>query len=72
MSGDEEPMPMEYMGTRPPGEMIHLGDGAYVQYDGYQMMLWANSPHSSHRVALEPGAFTNLLQYAKRYWILPK
>lgn len=69
---EETPMPMNYPGVRPAGERVHLGDGAYAQFDGYQIWLFANSPHSSHRVALEPGAFTNLIEYAKRYWIFPK
>lgn len=68
---EEGPMPMSYMGVRPQGEMTHLGDGAYAQYDGYQIWLYANSPQSSHKVALEPGAFLALLEYAKRYWVLP-
>lgn len=48
----------------PPAE--YLGDGVYASFDGYQIWLAANHPHSNQRVALEPEVYAALLQYADR------
>lgn len=69
---EDKPESMGFVGLRAPGERVHLGDGAYAYYDGYQMWLSANAHDSPIRVALDPVAFLNFLKYAKRYWILPK
>jgi len=68
----EPPMPIEYMGVREPQPPVHVGDGAYASYDGYQIWLMANSPHSSNRVALEPSTFLKFIDYAKTIWVLPR
>ncbi len=48
--------------------ITHLGDGAYVEFDGYGYMLMANS-HSNptDRVYLEPPVFESLILFVK-YW----
>lgn len=43
----------------------HLGDGAYVSFDGYQLWLAANH-HDNRVIALEPGVLGQLVEYAKR------
>jgi hypothetical protein len=45
-------------------EPVHLGDGAYASYDGYQVWLAANH-HDNKLVALEPGAITSFKEYLK-------
>lgn len=52
MSADDTPRP------------VHLGDGAYASFDGYQLWLAANH-HENRLVALEPSAFRALVAYAK-------
>lgn len=66
-----EPIDINYMGCREPAPAVHLGDGAYALFDGYQLVLRAHShevQHCSGQVALEPGAFMNLLRYAQTIW----
>ena len=41
----------------------HLGDGAYVSFDGYQFWLAANH-HENKVVALDPMALLALIEYA--------
>ena len=41
----------------------HLGDGAYLDDDGFQIWLCAND-HRNRVVALEPGVFYTFLRYA--------
>lgn len=41
---------------------VHIGDGAYLSFDGWQFWLGANSP-SSRLVALEPTTFWGLLHH---------
>ena len=65
------PFPIDYVGVREPQPPVHVGDGAFASYDGYQIWLYANSPHSSHRVALEPRTFLAFLEYAKTIWTFP-
>lgn len=67
----ETPMPLNFMGTREPGEPVHLGDGAYAQFDGHFIRLRANSHdprECTGEVALEPGALARFVEFAKRYW----
>lgn len=42
----------------------HLGDGAYVSFDGYQLWLAANH-HDNRVIALEPGVMRALVSYAR-------
>ncbi len=43
----------------------HLGDGAYVEFDGYQLWLAAND-HRNRVIALEPAVLRALIEYARR------
>jgi len=44
-------------------EESYLGDGLYVSFDGWQIILRAPRHHGDHYVALEPATFRNLLEY---------
>jgi len=48
----------------------YLGDGLYVDFDGYQIILSANDrvggAHSTDRVSLEPGVTQAFIDYVKR------
>lgn len=46
-------------------DTTHLGDGAYAGHDGYQLWLGAND-HRDMTVALDMGAFYQLVAYAER------
>lgn len=46
-------------------DTTHLGDGVYVGHDGHQLWIGANH-HENMTVALEPGAYTQLVLYAAR------
>ena len=47
-----------------PGEVVYLGDGAYLRHDGFQLVLLANDPiHPTDTVYLEPSVAANLLQH---------
>ena len=45
----------------------YLGDGLYADFDGYQILLSANDrvngPHSTDKVALEPGVVDAFIRY---------
>ncbi len=69
-SVDDGPLPMNHVGRRP-RDPVHLGDGAYARFDGYHLWLSAGSHDSWKKVALEPQAFLNLLEYVKSIWVLP-
>ena len=48
---------------------IHLGDGAYAEYDGYGVWLRANHHEAREctgQVYLEPGVFANLVLFYNR------
>jgi len=60
------------VGPRPPvAEWSYLGDGVYVSFDGYQLMLRANNYHNANTIYLEPSVFGSLVDYAKRTWGTP-
>jgi hypothetical protein len=46
----------------------YLGDGLYVEFDGYQFNLIAPREHGEHWVGLEPFVFDNLLEYRKQVY----
>ncbi len=46
-------------------EPRHLGDGAYVSFDGYQLWLAANH-HENRVIALEPSVLRALVEYARQ------
>jgi len=45
----------------------HLGDGAYVEFDGYNIILKANHhEYPTDKVCLEPQVLENFLNFIKR------
>lgn len=58
---------MEDVSVKPPSEREYLGDGLYVEFDGYQLQLAAsNGVHDQDTVYLEPSVLRALIEYAKR------
>lgn len=46
---------------------VHIGDGVYASHDGYQIWLQVQREEGRvESVALEPGTFRELVQYALR------
>lgn len=45
--------------------ITYLGDGVYASFDGYQIWLEVGE---GIRIALEPGVFSSLLEYAEKIW----
>ena len=43
----------------------YLGDGLYVSFDGWQIVLRAPRQEGDHWVALEPQVYGNLIDYVK-------
>lgn len=56
----------------PPGNQQgeHLGDGAYVSHDSFQIWVSAQRDGRLHAVALDALAIQNLVEYAKRIGLL--
>ena len=49
----------------------YLGDGVYVTFGGFGMMLKANSPRQpTDQVYLEPDTFKNLMAFARKCGML--
>ena len=48
---------------------LHLGEGVYASFDGYQIWLAANH-HENKVIALEPEVLVRLIAYAERVGIL--
>lgn len=46
----------------------YLGDGVYASFDGYQIWLSVNDHQAPPVVAIEPGVYASLVQYASRVW----
>lgn len=44
---------------------VHLGDGAYAEFDGYSFRLWANRESGIHEVFLEPSAIVALNRFVE-------
>lgn len=45
-------------------EPVYLGDGLYMDYDGYQVRLYAsNGIETTNEVFLEPTVIINFLKY---------
>lgn len=48
---------------------LHIGDGVYVSFDGFHLMLGTNSAtHPDNIVALEDTTYNALVEYAKKLW----
>lgn len=56
MADDQQVSPREY-----------LGDAVYASFDGYHIWL-TTGDGNNQRIALEPGVYFSLRQYAKRIW----
>jgi len=41
----------------------YLGDGLYVEFDGYGLKLWADREDTTHWVYLEPVVYEALLRF---------
>lgn len=41
----------------------YLGDGLYVDYDGYQIRLWTEREHGIHEVFLDRTTLGSLMNY---------
>ena len=49
----------------------YLGDGVYVDFDGYQIEMMANDPRiPTDTIYLDPTVMLNLVKYAKRIGLL--
>jgi len=45
----------------------YLGDGAYIEFDGYHMVLTtSNGITNTNTIALEPEVFAALIEYEKQ------
>lgn len=42
----------------------YIGDGAYVGFDGFSIILWCDRDNGENWVALEPEVFASLLYFA--------
>lgn len=51
-------------------EEAHLGDGLYVRFDGWQILLRAPRKGGDHFVGLEPPVYRALLEWVARYPVL--
>ena len=49
------------------GAEEYLGDGLYVSFDGFQILLRAPRPEGDHYIALEPVVYVALRDYIKTY-----
>jgi|GraSoiStandDraft_47_1057283.scaffolds.fasta_scaffold3251776_1 hypothetical protein len=50
-----------------PGE-TYIGDGVYVRFDGYQLLLRTPRENGDHVIALEPAVYFALRDYARKIW----
>ena len=49
----------------------YIGDGIYASFDGYQIILKANSTENpTDTIALEPEVLNALIEYARRIGML--
>jgi hypothetical protein len=44
----------------------YLGDGVYVEHDGYQLILSVSNGVSEHFIYLEPEVWEELVEYVER------
>ena len=51
----------------PPLDKAYLGDGAYVEYDGYSIWLTTEDGYTeTNKVCLEPSVLKYFLEYIER------
>jgi len=59
-------MPSELVSEKMIHRHVHVGDGVYASFDGYQIRLDTNSPYQpTDTVYLPLFAFDNLLEYVE-------
>lgn len=51
-------------------EETYIGDGLYVSFDGYQIILRAPREKGDHFVGLEPEVYYALTSWLARYTVL--
>lgn len=51
--------------SRPAGEKVYIGDGAYAMFDGYGITVSAERGYTEHYVYLEPSVMANLLRVCR-------
>ena len=52
---------------KPPTAPMYLGDGLYVEFDGYQFEVYAsNGLAKTNRVFMEPSVVTSFFEYVAR------
>ncbi len=55
-----------------PRRKIYLGDGAYVTFDGYGLMLTTeNGVETTNEIYLEPNVYEALVGYVARLKVVP-
>ena len=47
---------------------VHLGDGLYAGYDGWQIVLRTPREGGDHWVALEPSTFEEFIRFVRGIW----
>ena len=47
---------------------LHMGDGIYVAFDGYGLMLRANDHRFDPTFYIDPQVFRSLNDFAKQIW----
>jgi hypothetical protein len=50
----------------------YLGDGVYISFDGWQIILRAPRETADHYIALEPQVYAALRQWINQYELLKK
>ncbi len=45
---------------------LHLGDGLFVHFDGWHLVLTAPRETEDHYVCLEPDVFETLIEYREK------
>lgn len=53
---------------KPPVDPVYLGDGVYASFDGYQIWLHLGAHDNPRLIALEPGTYRSLMDYAQQVW----
>lgn len=49
-------------------EKWYLGDGLYVHFDGYHLILSSERENGVHWVGLDPSVFHNLISYQEKLY----
>jgi hypothetical protein len=46
----------------------YIGDGVYASFDGWHIWLEVEREDGTHKIALEPEVFSELVRYFKDAW----